>query len=147
MEDGRSLWSTIILAVETEWSLIRSFILAANISVFICICITVWVPTCAQTRISYRSISSQSSSIASNEAVLFILMIAALQQADGEKKMDGNLLQDTVPISSEKRSKFGLSRRGKISLLWKVLWQTPTYCNHIKWTVSKQSMKEYAVVM
>lgn len=69
------------------------------------------------THTSHHSISSQSSSVASNEAVLFILMIAALQQAAGERNKEENLLQNTVSIWSEKRRRrwFGLSKRSGTS--------------------------------
>ena len=40
--------------------------------------------------ISHRSISSEPSSIAGNETVLFILMVTALQQTDQEENRDGS---------------------------------------------------------
>lgn len=46
--------------------------------------------------ISHRSISSQPSSIAGDETVLFILVVTALQQTDGEENRDGNSRREAV---------------------------------------------------
>lgn len=46
--------------------------------------------------ISHHSISSQSSSIAGNETVLFILMVTALEQTDEEENRDENSQHETV---------------------------------------------------
>lgn len=82
--------------------------------------------------LSHRSISSQSSSIASDEAVLFILMITALQQTDQEGNKDEEDSQQ-LPFrrrSEKKRkekknqSEFSLSRR-KISLGKKFCGERP----------------------
>lgn len=68
------------------------------------------------TYLSHRSISSQSSSIAGDEAVLFILMITALQQTDQEGNKDENSEQKERKKKEKKNSsKFSLCRR-KISL-------------------------------
>lgn len=63
-------------------------------------------------RISHRSISSQSSSIAGDEAVLFILMVTALQQTDEEENRDGNSRREAVITATldtgRKNTKFSL---------------------------------------
>lgn len=46
--------------------------------------------------LSHHSISSQSSSIAGDETVLFILMVTALQQTDEEENRDGNSQHERV---------------------------------------------------
>lgn len=50
-------------------------------------------------RIPHRSIRSQSRSIAGDETVLFILMVAALQQTDEEENRDGNSQREAVITS------------------------------------------------
>lgn len=47
-------------------------------------------------RTSHRSVSSQPRSIAGDETVLFILMVAALQQTDEEENRDGNSQREAV---------------------------------------------------
>lgn len=53
--------------------------------------------------LSHRSISSQSSSIAGDEAVLFILMVTALQQTDQEGNKDEKNSQPFRRCSEKKR--------------------------------------------
>lgn len=45
--------------------------------------------------------------------MLFILVIAALQQADGEKNTDQNSLQDTVTIVAVVKKEAGLHYSGE----------------------------------
>lgn len=103
---GEVIWSVILLAVNID--AVRSCsIHVSHINIYL----------------SHRSISSQSSSIAGDEAVLFILMITALQQTDQEgNKNEENAQKLPFRRCSEKKrkekknpSKFSLSRR-KISL-------------------------------
>lgn len=65
--------------------------------------------------VSHRSISSQSSSIAGDETVLFILVVTALQQTDQEENRDGGhrmkrLLQATAD-SAKKCGNFFLEKK------------------------------------
>lgn len=59
-------------------------------------------------RISHHSISSQSSSIAGDETVLFILMVTALQQTDEEENRDGNSRREAVITPDTARKTPGL---------------------------------------
>lgn len=56
--------------------------------------------------ISHRSISSQSSSIAGDETVLFILMVTALQQTDQEENRDGSHNMTQLIIHSYRDIKY-----------------------------------------
>lgn len=53
--------------------------------------------------ISYRSISSQSSSITGDETMLFVLVVTALQQPDNEEKTDRSKKSDrfNTPITQK----------------------------------------------